>query len=256
MMFGALDPAGLTRVSGEVATGAQQTTFNAMNLFMGMLSDPFIWEGRHPVIASHVRHKFVCEGRLPESDTPAVECRRVCKAVYARRATLLSAQPAAALECLGRRLRRFADHRRQLVLGSNTARPAASMASLLAPTTGSPARHWPALRSPAAALQFQHRQRPRRRIDPTCFRPARSCGTMSGAASILARWPMAGRTSLPIVPSLSPASIGSRAKFNANALSGRVEGGYRFVAPGGLRLYAVCRGTIHEFELPIYAERH
>jgi hypothetical protein len=35
----------LSRVSGEVATGSQQTTFNAMGMFMGLLTDPFI-DGR------------------------------------------------------------------------------------------------------------------------------------------------------------------------------------------------------------------
>jgi autotransporter-associated beta strand protein len=42
MAFGTLTPAGLTQVSGETATGTQQTTFNAMNQFMGVMSDPFI----------------------------------------------------------------------------------------------------------------------------------------------------------------------------------------------------------------------
>ena len=41
-MFAALGPGGLTQASGEAATGSQQTTFNAMNQFMGLLTDPFI----------------------------------------------------------------------------------------------------------------------------------------------------------------------------------------------------------------------
>ena len=41
-IFGALTPFGLTMVSGESATGSQQTTFNAMSQFMGLLTDPFI----------------------------------------------------------------------------------------------------------------------------------------------------------------------------------------------------------------------
>ena len=40
--FATLAPAGLTQVSGELATGTQQATFDAMNLFMGLLTDPFI----------------------------------------------------------------------------------------------------------------------------------------------------------------------------------------------------------------------
>ena len=48
-MFGALTPAGLTQVSGEVGTGSQQTTFNAMNQFMGVMTDPFIAGRGDPV---------------------------------------------------------------------------------------------------------------------------------------------------------------------------------------------------------------
>ena len=39
--FASLSAAGLTQVSGETATGSQQTTFNAMGLFLGLLTDPF-----------------------------------------------------------------------------------------------------------------------------------------------------------------------------------------------------------------------
>ena len=42
LVFGALTPAGLTQISGETATGSQQTTFNAMTQFMGVMTDPFI----------------------------------------------------------------------------------------------------------------------------------------------------------------------------------------------------------------------
>jgi hypothetical protein len=42
MTFAALTAAGLSQASGEVATGSQQTTFDAMNLFMGVMTDPFL----------------------------------------------------------------------------------------------------------------------------------------------------------------------------------------------------------------------
>lgn len=42
LVFGALTPAGLSQASGETATGTQQTTFNAMTQFMGVMTDPFI----------------------------------------------------------------------------------------------------------------------------------------------------------------------------------------------------------------------
>jgi len=40
--FASLTPAGLTQVSGETATGSQQATFQAMNLFLGLITDPFV----------------------------------------------------------------------------------------------------------------------------------------------------------------------------------------------------------------------
>ena len=40
--FAGLSPAGLSQISGETATGSQQATFDAMNLFMGLLTDPFV----------------------------------------------------------------------------------------------------------------------------------------------------------------------------------------------------------------------
>ena len=42
LAFGALTPAGLTQVSGELATGTQQTTFTAMDMFTGLLTDPHL----------------------------------------------------------------------------------------------------------------------------------------------------------------------------------------------------------------------
>lgn len=41
----------LTQISGETATGAQQSTFNAVTMFMGAMTDPFI-DGRNDIGAS------------------------------------------------------------------------------------------------------------------------------------------------------------------------------------------------------------
>jgi uncharacterized protein with beta-barrel porin domain len=48
-----------------------------------------------------------------------------------------------------------------------------------------------------------------------------------------------------------------RAEFNANAFSGRLEGGYRFVAPwtGGVGITPYAAGQFTTFDLPAYAER-
>jgi uncharacterized protein with beta-barrel porin domain len=39
--FASLTPAGLTQVSGEIATGSQQATFEAMSMFLGLMTDPY-----------------------------------------------------------------------------------------------------------------------------------------------------------------------------------------------------------------------
>jgi uncharacterized protein with beta-barrel porin domain len=46
------------------------------------------------------------------------------------------------------------------------------------------------------------------------------------------------------------------AEFNANAFSGRVEGGYRFVSPwiGGIGITPYAAGQFTTFDLPAYAE--
>jgi len=47
-----------------------------------------------------------------------------------------------------------------------------------------------------------------------------------------------------------------RAEFNANAYSGRIEGGYRFIAPwvGGVGITPYAAGQFTTFDLPAYAE--
>jgi uncharacterized protein with beta-barrel porin domain len=48
-----------------------------------------------------------------------------------------------------------------------------------------------------------------------------------------------------------------RAEFNANAYSGRIEGGYRFVTPwsGGIGITPYAAGQFTTFDLPAYAEQ-
>ncbi len=41
LVFGTLNAQGLSQASGETAAGSQQTTFDAMNQFMGVMTDPF-----------------------------------------------------------------------------------------------------------------------------------------------------------------------------------------------------------------------
>ena len=42
MVFGGLTPTGLSQLSGEAGTGAQQATLYAMDQFLGVVTDPFV----------------------------------------------------------------------------------------------------------------------------------------------------------------------------------------------------------------------
>ena len=103
MVFGTLTPGGLTQVSGEVATGSQQSTFDAMTQFMGLMTDPFI-DGRGGNAAPP-------SGAA--SGYAATQSAGAARDAYA----MFNEAPVttfdAALERVGGGLRRFADHRRQ-----------------------------------------------------------------------------------------------------------------------------------------------
>ena len=58
--------AALNQLSGEAATGAQQTTFDAMNMFMGTMIDPF--NRRHDIDAGRRRERLCLRRR----------CQRLC----------------------------------------------------------------------------------------------------------------------------------------------------------------------------------
>jgi hypothetical protein len=59
--FGSLTPAGLSQLSGEVGSAPQQTTFNAMNQFMGVMTDPFIAGRGDPISAGGTPNTFADE---------------------------------------------------------------------------------------------------------------------------------------------------------------------------------------------------
>ena len=92
---------------------------------------------------------------------------------------------------------------------------------------------------------------------PTCSRPAPSCGTPSGPAYLSAALAY-GWQDITTDRTVTIAGIDQlRAQFNANAWSGRVEGGYRFVSAvdGGIGITPYAAGQFTTFDLPAYAEQ-
>jgi len=92
---------------------------------------------------------------------------------------------------------------------------------------------------------------------PICFSWARSSGTRWGPAYISGALAY-GWQDVTTDRILTVSGIDHlRAEFNANAFSGRAEGGYRFVQPwiGGVGITPYAAAQFVTFDLPAYAEQ-
>ena len=91
---------------------------------------------------------------------------------------------------------------------------------------------------------------------PTCFRPAPLSRHTVGPAYLSAALAYAWQD-ITTDRTVTVAGIDQlRAQFNANAWSGRLEGGYRFVSPWmGIGVTPYAAGQFTTFDLPAYAEQ-
>ena len=185
----------LTQLTGEAATGSQQATFDAMNLFIGTMLDP---SSRGPTPAPGGG----ASGYAAEGDASAYASTRRARA--ARDAYRDVHQGAAAggfrtaLERVGGGLRRARRPPTATPRSAPIPRPRASSAPRSAPTIASRPIPLPVLRSRVAAPISVLRAAA---LDiPTCSRPARSSSTRLVRPISRRHWPMAGRTSPPTAP--------------------------------------------------------
>ena len=253
-VFAALGPGGLTQASGEAATGTQQTTFNAMNQFMGLLTDPFI-AGRGDGVASSGgvpqfadeddrANAYAANGKPRSADArdahAAVYRKAPIAEAFAQRWSVWAAGYGGSQTTDG-----------NAALGSNTA-----TSRVYGTAVGADYRFSPftlagfALAGGGTNFSianglggghsdlFQAGAFVRHTVGPAYISAALAYGWQDITTDRTVT--IAGVDQL-------------RAKFNANAWSGRVEGGYRFVTQGfGLTPYTA--GQFTTFELPTYAE--
>jgi hypothetical protein len=196
LAFGALTPAGRTQVSGETATGSQQTTFNAMNQFMGVMTDPFV-AGRGD--------GFGTSGGAPTgyASTPATGALRDANAMFVK--SPIPFDPHWSTWVAGFGGSQTTDG--NATVGSNNT-TSSVYGTAVAPTIASRRTRWQASRWPVAAPALASRAAAP--DIPTCSRPARLSVTPMGLPTSARRWPMAGRTSPPTALSRPPASISCR----------------------------------------------
>nr|WP_244064782.1 autotransporter domain-containing protein [Bradyrhizobium sp. Ce-3] len=247
--FAGLSPNGLTQVSGEGATGSQQATFNAMGLFLGLLTDPFVAGRDGAADGGASATPFAEEGASLATAARKTEPRDALAAIYAKapprqldfeqRWSVWAAGYGGSQTTSG-----------NAVLGSNN-----TSSSLYGTAAGADYRLSPntiagfALAGGATSFSVNGLGWGRSDLFQAGAFVRHTVGAAYVSAALAYGWQ--DITTDRIVTAAGADHL--RANFNANAWSGRLEGGYRTATPWiGLTPYAAAQFT--SFELPSYAE--
>ena len=243
----------LTQLSGEAATGTQQTTFDAMNLFMGTMLDPFN-RGTASMPGGSVSG-YASEG---DASAYASDGRKRTAAERDAYAMFTKAPP----QTFEARWNVWAAG----FGGSQTTDGNAAVGSNSATS-----------RIAGTAVGVDYRFSPNTIAGfalaggGTSFNVANGLGSGRSdlfQAGVYARHTMGaayiagalayGWQDITTNRTVTLAGLDQlQARFNANAWSGRVEGGYRFVSPwvGGLGITPYAAAQFTTFDLPAYAEQ-
>ena len=250
-VFG-LSPAGLTQASGEGATGSQQTTFDAMTQFIGIMTDPFLAGRGDTFSPGSGTSSFANDTGAPgyaagnrtrsgsERDAYGMMTKAVPPATFDRRWSVWEAGFGGTQTTDG-----------STTLGSNS-----TTSRIFGGAVGADYRITPNTLAGFALAG-----------GATNFSVANGMGSghsdlfQAGAyvrqtigASYLMGALAYGWQDVTTDRTVTIAGVDRlQARFNANAFSGRIEGGSRFVTMGfGLTPYAAAQFTT--FDLPAYAE--
>jgi len=236
---------GLTQISGETATGSQQTTFNAMGLFMGLLTDPFMSRGGGLGGAASPT------GYAEEASAYAATKRTDAFAMFTK-APPAAYEPRWSVWASG-----FGGSQStsgNIALGSNNATSNIAATAVGADYLFSP-NTIAGFALAGGGTSFSVANGGTGRSD--LFQAGAYLRHISGAAYVTGALAY-GWQDITTNRTLMVAGLDQlRAEFNANAWSGRLEGGYRFVAPalGGLGITPYGAAQFVTFDLPQYAEQ-
>jgi uncharacterized protein with beta-barrel porin domain len=248
LIYGTLNAAGLTQASGELATGGQQTTFDAMNLFLGLLTDPCTNRGDGAGAAPDMT------GCVGEGDSGAYAATRKTDAyaMFTKAPPLPRFEQRWSVWSAGFGGSQTTDG--NMAVGSNIA-----TSSIYGTAVGADYRISPftvagfALAGGGTNFSvansgfghsdlFQAGAFIRHTVGPAYISAALAYGWQDITTN--RTMTVAGTDQL-------------RAQFDANAFSGRLEGGYRLVAPwtGGIGITPYVATQFTTFDLPAYAEQ-
>jgi len=249
-------PQNLTQAAGEVATGSQQTTFDAMNLFLGLVTDPFT-AGRGDSAGGGAGTTPFAEeddgaSAYGARGTPRGRSERDAYAAVYRKAPALTEGFTQRWSVWAAGFGGSQTTDGNAALGSNTV-----TSRIAATAVGADYRF-----SPSTIAGFALAG------GGTSFSLANALGTgrsdlfqagaylrhTAGPAYVAAALAY-GWQDVTTDRTVTIAGVDQlRASFNANAFSGRAEGGYRFATPWlGVTPYAAVQVTT--FDLPAYAEQ-
>jgi uncharacterized protein with beta-barrel porin domain len=244
MVYGTLTPAGLTQASGELATAAQQSTFDAMNLFLGLLTDPFMNRNGGANVApgaTGYTDDALAYARK-RNDAGAMFTKALPAPTFEQRWSVWAAGFGGSQTTDG-----------NAVVGSSDAR-----SSIYGTAAGADYRFSPntiagfALAGGGTSFSVANAGSGRSDLFQAgaYIRHTEGNAYVTGALAY-------GWQDITTDRTLMIAGVDHlRAEFNANAYSGRVESGYRFVVPtlGGLGITPYAAGQFTTFDLPAYAE--
>ncbi len=247
LVFGGLTPAGLTQASGETATGSQQATFNAMGLFMGLLTDPFFGGSGSggggtggPGATPFAAESYTAASRSSSDAFAAIWHKAPPAAPFVPSWSVWAAGYGGSQTTDG-----------NAAVGSN------NTTSSIAGTAVGADYHFSPYTLAGFALagggtNFSVNGFGSGRSD--LFQAGAYVRHTAGPAYISAALAY-GWQDITTNRTVTIAGIDQlQARFNANAYSGRAEGGYRFATPWmGITPYAAAQFTT--FDLPAYAER-
>ncbi|SHK04332.1 Uncharacterized conserved protein, contains a C-terminal beta-barrel porin domain [Bradyrhizobium lablabi] len=247
----------LAQVSGEVATGSQQTTFDAMNLFLGLLTDPFITGRGNPVTPSSGAAPFAEEddsasAYAANGKSRSKSERDAYAAIYRKAPLAQTYDPRWSVWAAGFGGSQTTDGNAALGSNNTTSRVfgvAAGADYLLSPRTIAGFAIAGGGTNFSIANGFGSGR-------SDLFQAGAFVKHTVGQAYISGALAYGWQdiTTDRTVTVAGPDRL--HADFNANAYSGRVEGGYRFVTPWmamGITPYAA--GQFTTFDLPAYAEQ-
>jgi len=249
-LYTTLSSGGLSQASGETATATQQTTFDAMNLFLGMMTDPFI-DGRGG--ASYPQPGapgFAEEGH--QASFYAANKHADAYAMFTKAPPAAPFEPRWSVWAAGFGGSQTTDG--NAAIGSNAATSriygtAAGADYLISPNTVA------GFALAGGATNFSVAGSGTGRSD--LFQAGAFVRHNAGPAYLSAALAY-GWQDITTNRTVTIAGIDQlQARFNANAYSGRAEGGYRFVTPwaGGVGITPYAAAQFTTFDLPAYAER-